>query len=183
MIPVYLTININPRSFSGTYLRAIHVKRRLLRELCSCFLTHFEKSNESNILLGFPWIMDGTGETQIRESSTIIRHQRFWNTMAHLEIRGDSVRESTFRYVCCIHISVIYNICIPHKSNPIEFSFFFFLSTGRDLKPNWLYFKGKWGNPKSKCHPFKRIGLNFCEFSDGPTGIPLKEHHFNCDAI
>ncbi|KAM7357448.1 uncharacterized protein ACRADG_002798 isoform 2-T7 [Cochliomyia hominivorax] len=55
-------------------------------------------------------------------------------------------------------------------------------SYGRALTPSWLSFKGKWGNPKSKCHPFKRIGLNFCEFTDGPTGIPLKEPHFQCGA-
>ncbi|XP_054736264.1 uncharacterized protein LOC129243134 [Anastrepha obliqua] len=55
-------------------------------------------------------------------------------------------------------------------------------SYGRALVPSWLSFKGKWGNPKSKCHPFRRIGLNFCEYTDGPTGIPLKEPHFQCDA-
>lgn len=53
---------------------------------------------------------------------------------------------------------------------------------GRALAPSWLSFKGKWGNPKSKCHPLRRIGLNFCEFTDGPTGIPLKEPHFQCGA-
>ncbi|XP_037933593.1 uncharacterized protein LOC119668221 [Teleopsis dalmanni] len=55
-------------------------------------------------------------------------------------------------------------------------------SFGRSLVPTWLSFKGKWGNPKSKCHPFRRIGLNFCEYTDGPTGIPLKEPHFQCNA-
>uniref|UniRef100_A0A034VQC0 Vacuolar protein sorting-associated protein 62 n=1 Tax=Bactrocera dorsalis TaxID=27457 RepID=A0A034VQC0_BACDO len=55
-------------------------------------------------------------------------------------------------------------------------------SYGRALVPSWLSFKGKWGNPKSKCHPFRRIGLNFCEYTDGPTGIPLKEPHFQCGA-
>ncbi|XP_023037552.1 uncharacterized protein LOC6638936 isoform X1 [Drosophila willistoni] len=53
-------------------------------------------------------------------------------------------------------------------------------SYGRSLVPDWLTYRGKWGNPKSKCHPFRRIGLNFCEFTDGPTGIPLKEPHFQC---
>ncbi|XP_055845616.1 uncharacterized protein LOC129911740 isoform X2 [Episyrphus balteatus] len=56
------------------------------------------------------------------------------------------------------------------------------LRTARSFVPNWLNFKGKWGNPKSKCHPLRRIGLNFCEYTDGPTGIPLKEPHFQCDA-
>ncbi|XP_067644074.1 probable serine/threonine-protein kinase ndrD isoform X2 [Eurosta solidaginis] len=56
-----------------------------------------------------------------------------------------------------------------------------FKSYGRSLVPSWLSFKGKWGNPKSKCHPFRRIGLNFCEYTDGPTGIPLKEPHFQCN--
>ncbi|KAL7734825.1 hypothetical protein ACLKA6_011106 [Drosophila palustris] len=55
-------------------------------------------------------------------------------------------------------------------------------SYGRSLVPDWLTYRGKWGNPKSKCHPFRRIGLNFCEFTDGPTGIPLKEPHFECGA-
>ncbi|BFF98082.1 uncharacterized protein DMAD_06339 [Drosophila madeirensis] len=55
-------------------------------------------------------------------------------------------------------------------------------SYGRSLVPDWLTYRGKWGNPKSKCHPFRRIGLNFCEFTDGPTGIPLKEPHFQCGA-
>lgn len=50
------------------------------------------------------------------------------------------------------------------------------------MVPDWLTYRGKWGNPKSKCHPFRRIGLNFCEFTDGPTGIPLKEPHFECGA-
>ncbi|XP_030384948.1 uncharacterized protein LOC115632105 [Scaptodrosophila lebanonensis] len=55
-------------------------------------------------------------------------------------------------------------------------------SYGRSLVPDWLTYRGKWGNPKSKCHPFRRIGLNFCELTDGPTGIPLKEPHFQCGA-
>lgn len=52
----------------------------------------------------------------------------------------------------------------------------------RTIGPEWLRFNGRWGNPKSKCHPLKRIGLNFCEYSDGPTGIPLKQPHFYCKA-
>lgn len=48
------------------------------------------------------------------------------------------------------------------------------------IGPRWLQFMGKWGNPKSKCHPLKRLGLNFCEYNDGPTGIPMKEPHFSC---
>ncbi|XP_011186880.1 uncharacterized protein LOC105214891 isoform X1 [Zeugodacus cucurbitae] len=64
----------------------------------------------------------------------------------------------------------------------VEISYENLKSYGRALVPSWLSFKGKWGNPKSKCHPFRRIGLNFCEYTDGPTGIPLKEPHFQCDA-
>lgn len=52
--------------------------------------------------------------------------------------------------------------------------------TGRSTGPEWLRFNGRWGNPKSKCHPLKKVGLNFCEHTDGPTGIPLKSHHFYC---
>lgn len=47
--------------------------------------------------------------------------------------------------------------------------------------PKWLRFLGRWGNSQSKCHPLKRLGLNFCEYNDGPTGIPLKEQHFVCE--
>lgn len=52
--------------------------------------------------------------------------------------------------------------------------------TGRSIGPEWLRFNGRWGNPKSKCHPLKKFGLNFCEYTDGPTGIPLKKPHFVC---
>lgn len=52
--------------------------------------------------------------------------------------------------------------------------------TGRSIGPEWLRFNGRWGNPKSKCHPLKKVGLNFCEYSDGPTGIPVKTPHFYC---
>lgn len=52
--------------------------------------------------------------------------------------------------------------------------------SGRSIGPEWLRFNGRWGNPKSKCHPLKKLGLNFCEYSDGPTGIPLKAKHFFC---
>ncbi|XP_050094219.1 uncharacterized protein LOC126576943 [Anopheles aquasalis] len=50
------------------------------------------------------------------------------------------------------------------------------------LRPNWMKFNGRWGNPKTKCHPLKRIGLHICELTDGPTGIPRKKHHFKCKA-
>uniref|UniRef100_A0A182YE26 Uncharacterized protein n=1 Tax=Anopheles stephensi TaxID=30069 RepID=A0A182YE26_ANOST len=46
------------------------------------------------------------------------------------------------------------------------------------LQPKWMKFNGRWGNPKTKCHPLKRIGLHICELTDGPTGIPRKKHHF-----
>ncbi|XP_053674704.1 uncharacterized protein LOC128725008 [Anopheles nili] len=47
-------------------------------------------------------------------------------------------------------------------------------------QPKWMKFNGRWGNPKTKCHPLKRIGLHICELTDGPTGIPRKKHHFKC---
>uniref|UniRef100_A0A6E8W049 Vacuolar protein sorting-associated protein 62 n=1 Tax=Anopheles coluzzii TaxID=1518534 RepID=A0A6E8W049_ANOCL len=50
------------------------------------------------------------------------------------------------------------------------------------LQPKWMKFNGRWGNPKTKCHPLKRIGLHICELTDGPTGIPRKKHHFKCKA-
>lgn len=46
--------------------------------------------------------------------------------------------------------------------------------------PNWMKYRGKWGNPKTKCHPLRRIGLHVCEQTDGPTGIPKKTAHFTC---
>lgn len=51
----------------------------------------------------------------------------------------------------------------------------------RSLNPNWMKYRGKWGNPKSHCHPLRKIGLYFCEKSDGPTGIPRKTPHFSCN--
>lgn len=44
--------------------------------------------------------------------------------------------------------------------------------------PNWVAFKGHWGNPKSKCLLFKKI----CENSDGPTGVLRKKQDFYCDS-
>uniref|UniRef100_A0A182W869 Uncharacterized protein n=1 Tax=Anopheles minimus TaxID=112268 RepID=A0A182W869_9DIPT len=35
------------------------------------------------------------------------------------------------------------------------------------LQPKWMKFNGRWGNPKTKCHPLKRIGLHICELTDG----------------
>ncbi|XP_023246281.1 uncharacterized protein LOC106647653 [Copidosoma floridanum] len=46
--------------------------------------------------------------------------------------------------------------------------------------PGWMTFTGKWGNPKSNCHPLARFGFNICEFVDGPTGIPMKRMNFKC---
>lgn len=46
--------------------------------------------------------------------------------------------------------------------------------------PNWMKYRGKWGNPKTKCHPLRRIGLHVCEQTDGPHGIPKKSSHFTC---
>ncbi|CAO1419674.1 unnamed protein product [Diamesa hyperborea] len=48
--------------------------------------------------------------------------------------------------------------------------------------PNWMKYRGRWGNPKSRCHPLRKIGLHFCERSDGPTGIPKKTDHFKCSS-
>ncbi|XP_058128613.1 uncharacterized protein LOC131292889 [Anopheles ziemanni] len=65
------------------------------------------------------------------------------------------------------------NVEIIHEKNP----------SGRSTtQPKWMKFNGRWGNPKTKCHPLKRIGLHICELTDGPTGIPRKKHHFQCKA-
>lgn len=55
-------------------------------------------------------------------------------------------------------------------------------SGGNSNNPNWMKYRGKWGNPKTKCHPLKRIGLHICEITDGPSGIPKKVSHFQCSA-
>lgn len=46
--------------------------------------------------------------------------------------------------------------------------------------PSWMTFTGKWGNRKSHCHPLAKLGINICEFVDGPTGIPMKKMNFRC---
>ncbi|XP_063984126.1 uncharacterized protein LOC135166082 [Diachasmimorpha longicaudata] len=46
--------------------------------------------------------------------------------------------------------------------------------------PAWMSFRGRWGNPRSNCHPLVRLGFNICEFVDGPTGIPTKKGRFQC---
>ncbi|XP_024944647.1 uncharacterized protein LOC107271658 isoform X2 [Cephus cinctus] len=50
----------------------------------------------------------------------------------------------------------------------------------RNPLPGWMTFRGKWGNPKSNCHPLAKLGFNICEFVDGPTGIPMKKLNFQC---
>lgn len=44
--------------------------------------------------------------------------------------------------------------------------------------PNWMLFKGKWGNPKSNCFLFKKLGL--CEYTDGPVGLLRNVQDFYC---
>ncbi|XP_076650574.1 uncharacterized protein LOC143357829 [Halictus rubicundus] len=54
------------------------------------------------------------------------------------------------------------------------------LKEENSILPGWMSFRGKWGNPKSNCHPLARLGFNICEFVDGPTGIPMKKTSFRC---
>ncbi|XP_076174028.1 uncharacterized protein LOC143149983 isoform X1 [Ptiloglossa arizonensis] len=54
------------------------------------------------------------------------------------------------------------------------------LKEDKGILPTWMTFRGKWGNPKSNCHPLARLGFNICEFVDGPTGIPMKKSSFQC---
>ncbi|XP_076301048.1 uncharacterized protein LOC143219098 [Lasioglossum baleicum] len=54
------------------------------------------------------------------------------------------------------------------------------LKKENSILPGWMSFRGKWGNPKSNCHPLARLGFNICEFVDGPTGIPMKKTSFRC---
>ncbi|XP_063222194.1 uncharacterized protein LOC134530861 [Bacillus rossius redtenbacheri] len=46
-----------------------------------------------------------------------------------------------------------------------------------DSEPRWMAYRGRWGNPRSGCHPLAR---RLCRSSDGPTGIPLKRPNFSC---
>lgn len=47
----------------------------------------------------------------------------------------------------------------------------------------WLKFKGRWGNSKSYCHPLNKVGIDICQLSNGPTGIPLKRPNFVCPSV
>lgn len=47
-----------------------------------------------------------------------------------------------------------------------------------DNPPAWLQYRGKWGNPKSKCVLFKKLGV--CEYTDGPDGILRRKEDFIC---
>lgn len=49
---------------------------------------------------------------------------------------------------------------------------------GVNQPPGWMKYLGRWGNPKSNCLLFHRLG--FCEFSDGPPGILGRQHYFQC---
>ncbi|XP_050526283.1 uncharacterized protein LOC126897006 isoform X1 [Daktulosphaira vitifoliae] len=53
------------------------------------------------------------------------------------------------------------------------------LNTSNKL-PLWMHYYGRWGNPHNKCHPLSRMGLQICQFTDGPTGIPMKPYDFQC---
>ncbi len=44
-----------------------------------------------------------------------------------------------------------------------------------------MFYMGKWGNPRTKCHPLSRMGLNICQINDGPSGILKKKQNFFCD--
>ncbi|KAK9295643.1 hypothetical protein QLX08_010072 [Tetragonisca angustula] len=54
------------------------------------------------------------------------------------------------------------------------------LQEDNSILPSWMTFRGKWGNPRSNCHPLAKLGFNICEFVDGPTGIPMKQSSFRC---
>ncbi|XP_066138662.1 uncharacterized protein [Euwallacea fornicatus] len=44
--------------------------------------------------------------------------------------------------------------------------------------PPWMSFKGKWGNPKTKCVLLKKFGL--CEYTEGPRGLLRDHQDFYC---
>lgn len=49
---------------------------------------------------------------------------------------------------------------------------------GYNKPPVWMRYLGRWGNPKTNCFLFSKIGL--CEISDGPYGISQRESDFQC---
>uniref|UniRef100_A0A336M905 CSON013536 protein n=1 Tax=Culicoides sonorensis TaxID=179676 RepID=A0A336M905_CULSO len=86
------------------------------------------------------------------------------------------------RYVRVPRLYDINGFGIPWKTWD-NIDIFYSNNMEKDPKtPNWLKFRGKWGNQKSKCHPLTNMGLHLCEVSDGPTGIPKKVPHFQCAA-
>ncbi|EEZ97860.1 uncharacterized protein LOC658779 [Tribolium castaneum] len=52
------------------------------------------------------------------------------------------------------------------------------LHLGTRNLPKWLFFKGKWGNPKKNCVLSGKLGL--CEYTDGPPGILRNQQEFSC---
>lgn len=52
------------------------------------------------------------------------------------------------------------------------------LRLGSRNLPKWLFFKGKWGNPKRNCVLSGKLGL--CEYTDGPPGILRAQQEFFC---
>ncbi|KAH1022520.1 putative vacuolar protein sorting-associated protein TDA6 [Dendroctonus ponderosae] len=53
-----------------------------------------------------------------------------------------------------------------------------FYHIGRSEMPAWMSFKGKWGNPKTKCILLKKFGL--CEYTEGPRGLLRETNDFYC---
>lgn len=51
---------------------------------------------------------------------------------------------------------------------------------GRTEMPAWMTFKGKWGNPKTKCVLLKKLGL--CEYTEGPRGLLRDHQDFYCQS-
>lgn len=51
----------------------------------------------------------------------------------------------------------------------------------KETWPRWMFYMGKWGNTKTNCHPLSRMGINICQFVDGPGGIPTKIPNFSCN--
>ncbi|KAL1516430.1 hypothetical protein ABEB36_000348 [Hypothenemus hampei] len=53
-----------------------------------------------------------------------------------------------------------------------------FYHIGLSELPSWMNFKGKWGNPKTKCVLLKKFGL--CEYTEGPRGLLRENKDFYC---
>lgn len=100
-----------------------------------------------------------------------------WSTWRNVQIIYENGAQGNNGVRRCLNLKILRVVFLVLLTKHFD------ILVGRSsLQPKWMKFNGRWGNPKTKCHPLKRIGLHICELTDGPTGIPRKKHHFKCKA-